>query len=187
MEALYFLLLLLAPPSSSGDGGIFASLYSDRRASKVGDIVTILIMEEASASQKAVQDSKREAGLKFDIGAIISRISKLSSILGIGPTSLSGSGSRSSSGAVMRSGSIETRISAKVLEVLENGNMVVEGTRELVINGQRDRITVRGIVRPQDITPDNTVLSTQMADVKISYEGVLRKPGILRKAIGILF
>lgn len=190
MIPLYFF-LLIAQPVNPEEGGIFAFLYSDRRAAKVGDVVTILIVESASASQRAIQDSKREIGLKLDLGAIARGISRLSSFLGAGPASIGGGDSHSSAGSISRSGSIETRISARVLELLENGNLLVEGTKELVINGQKDRITVRGVVRPQDIAPDNTVLSTQMADLRISYEGkgIVGRPGpgIMRKVLGLLF
>jgi len=77
----------------------------------------------------------------------------------------------SGSGITTRSGSMDARISVSVKEVLPNGNLLLEGTRNVTINDDSQTITISGVVRPYDISPDNTVLSIYMADAQIKYKG----------------
>ena len=63
------------------------------------------------------------------------------------------------------------QISARVIQVLPNGNLVVRGSREITVNYEKQYIIVQGVVRPEDISPENTVLSTYIADAKIDYTG----------------
>jgi len=83
-------------------------------------------------------------------------------------------------------------MTAKVVEVLPNGNLVIEGRQTIVINGEEQVIVVSGIVRPQDIEPDNTVLSTYIADATIVYNGTgpigdAQEPGLLTRLLNWLF
>jgi flagellar L-ring protein precursor FlgH len=78
----------------------------------------------------------------------------------------------SGSGETKRSGSLTTTMAARVMEVLPNGNLAVEGKREIYVNNEKKEILLQGIVRPRDIASDNTIYSTQIADAKIIYTGI---------------
>jgi flagellar L-ring protein precursor FlgH len=95
-------------------------------------------------------------------------------------------------GSTARRGDLQARITAKVTEIDANGLLVVEGTRSVLVNGEREEITLRGSVRPQDVMANNTVYSTYLADAAIEYsgEGVLasaERPGLVTKIFNWLF
>jgi flagellar L-ring protein precursor FlgH len=78
----------------------------------------------------------------------------------------------SGSGETTRTGSLSATITARIVDVLPNGNLAVEGKRELYVNNEKKEILVQGIVRTKDIAYDNSILSTQIADAKIIYTGI---------------
>ena len=87
-----------------------------------------------------------------------------------------------------RSGSLDARITAKIIEILQNGDYRIEGDREVNINGERETIKLSGTIRSRDIRSDNTILSTYVANAKILYDGkgIIdsgHEPGILTKLI----
>jgi len=69
---------------------------------------------------------------------------------------------------------MSARVTAEVKEIRPNGNLVIEGSRSVLINDDEDRISVRGVLRPEDIAADNTVLSTYLSEAQISYTGTAR-------------
>jgi flagellar L-ring protein precursor FlgH len=75
------------------------------------------------------------------------------------------------SGATNRNETMNARLSARIIQVLPNGNLVLRGSQEILVNNERQYITVQGVVRPYDISPDNTVQSTYIADARIDYSG----------------
>nr|WP_321482552.1 flagellar basal body L-ring protein FlgH [uncultured Cohaesibacter sp.] len=150
--------------------------FKDQRANKVGDILTV----EVSITDSAKIDNKTSrsrsgsdnVGLTGSVGSVLG--SALSGINEIDATNLANASSTSSSegaGAIDRSEAITTSVAAVVLQVLPNGNLVIEGRQEIRVNFEVREILVAGIVRPEDIASDNTIESEKIAEARIAYGG----------------
>lgn len=163
-----------------------SSLYVDFKARKVGDLLTIVVLESTVAAAKAeTKTSKSESA---------------STTAGIGPLlkiflpelGASGKADSSGTGSTTRSGSLTTRLSVVVVEALPNGVLKVEGTRSVQINGETQRLVLTGLVRIKDIRADNTVFSTQVANAQIQFEGKgpigsRQREGLITKLFKLLF
>ncbi len=178
--------------SSYGSIWVDNYFYSDIRARHVGDIVTIVVREYAKSKDYGTTESKKSSSFSSIIKSIFGLKDDVSDLTGLkDPTNLldvKSSGQYKGSGKVEQSSMLETKISAVVVDVLPNGNLVVEGKRTIVVNGEKKIIGVRGIVRPQDIGPDNTVPSEALADAQIVYEGKgvvtqSQSPGLFTKLL----
>jgi flagellar L-ring protein precursor FlgH len=162
-------------------------LFANRKATAIGDVVTVIIVEEASASNQTQMkltkensvDMSGEGSGKLDFIPLFGgQFDYTKEHQGKGQTSLSGR--------------MSARVTAMVVEILPNGNLVIEGSRNVRINEDTDQITLRGVVRPEDIRADNTVLSTYLADAQISYTGSgpsknAGKQGIIARLLDLLF
>ncbi|WP_083456201.1 flagellar basal body L-ring protein FlgH [Desulfosarcina cetonica] len=150
-------------------------LFSDQKAHQVGDIVTIKIVESSTATNKASTDTDRTSSMDASLEAFFNAEKKyptdspffnpFSKVAG-GLTSEFGG-----SGTTKRSGDLEAKIAALVTQVLPNGNLVLTGSREVLVNNENQIIQLSGVVRPRDISADNQVLSTYIADARIAYSG----------------
>jgi len=138
------------------------ALATDRNARHVGDALTILVYQTASATDTASNGSQRNSNFGGQISA--DAVFSHSASLGLD----SGSNTTGTTG---RSGAMVAEISAVVDQVLPNGDLHVTGAQVLNIDGERTNIRVEGRVRPADIAADNTVLSTRLADAAIDYDG----------------
>jgi len=168
-------------------------LFTDKKARYVNDIVTIIVSEIAAGGNKASANTSRATstnasitsllGLENDI--IASFLPKVSGNLGLeggAANSLKGAGDTS------RNTSLTAKISARVIRVLDNGNLVIEGRRQVTVNADDQFILITGIVRPEDITTENTVASQFVADARILYtgEGIIddkMRPGWLTRVV----
>lgn len=178
-------LLMLAGPAFANDlyhPGTFSALASDQSAAQVGDVITILVYENASATNSASTNTKKSTKLDGHIttGA---RLNESGSI-GLG-------GSSDNAGSIGRSGQMIAQMSAIVEEVMPNGDLRVAGNQELKVSGEQTHIRVKGRVRRADISPANTVLSSRLADARIEYDGKGfasrgAKPGIVSRIFGWL-
>lgn len=139
----------------------FAALASDQTARAVGDLVTIVVFENASASNSATTNTKKNSSISGRITA--SGLDEGGS-LGFG-------GSSDNAGSIGRSGKMVAQISATVEEVLPNGDLRISGEQELDIGGERSHIRVKGRVRRADISASNAILSSRLADARIEYNG----------------
>jgi len=172
--------LLLSPTVSatslwSGGGSMFA----DQKARRVGDLLTLIIVERSAATQKAATQVSQDGEVRVGPGLGI-----LASVIPL--ISASGSDSSSAGGSTTRGGSLEAKMTTKVVEVLDNDVLRIEGRQTIVINDEKQEIVVTGLVRTRDISPDNTVLSTYVADAHITFVGggslgVKQKPGLLTR------
>ena len=140
-----------------------ASMYRDKGDYEVGDLVTVLIEEDASAVQSAVSDSSK--GSDIDVGAGSGILSFLN------PFSFGYSGSESADGSTERAGTLEADITVTIEEVLDNGNFKIAGNKNIKINDETQKIKLTGIIRPSDIKADNTIESQLVAEPEIEYEG----------------
>ena len=164
-----------------------ASLYSDSRAHEVGDVLTITIAENTSAQSSANTKTQHDDSVTaFGGTGLFDRLFK--------SLSLSANQSRAGNGTgqTTRSGSLVTTLSVVVKEVLPNGTMRVEGSRLVGINRETQHVVFSGLVRPEDVSPDNSVASTQIASVEVHYDGRgivgdTQRPGILSRIFKFLF
>jgi flagellar L-ring protein precursor FlgH len=151
------------------------SLFIDRRARRVNDIITIVVSESAVGGNNATTDTGRDTNTSAVITSLLGlEQSILQRNANMGPSiSVGGSSSNSlkGTGKTTRDGNLTATISARVINILENGNFIIEGRRQLTINAEDQYLIIRGIIRPDDITSDNTILSQYIADAKIVYTG----------------
>lgn len=184
-----------APAPSPGSvwtpGSRLADSARDLRASMVDDILTILVVEQASAVTSGSTKTSRTSSTKNNISAlagITKAAGPWANLAGVsGDTELNGQGTTS------RGVTISTTLTARVAGLLPNGGMVVEASKDVEINTERQTITVRGVVRPSDLLSDNTVRSDRLAqlEVRVNGKGVvgdaIRRPNFLyRMLLGIL-
>lgn len=143
------------------------SWTGDRKSHRVDDVITVNVGEDNTAKNTAGTrtQSKSDANVSVTEGT---------GLLGFLP----GAGFKSGMGAdfngqgnTVRQGSMTAVVSARVVEVLSNGTLRIEGTKQVVINDETEVLTVAGLLRPEDIAVDNSVSSGRLADAKISYSG----------------
>jgi len=155
------------------DNGV--GLYPTRRiymagAVKVGDILTVILNETAQASRSSALNAERESENSVlgagQAGALFPGSSFFDE-LPANQASISSSGT----GSADQSASLRGSISAVVVDVMENGNLVILGEKRLTLTEGSEIIRVRGVIRPEDIQPNNTVLSRRIANAQISYSG----------------
>ena len=161
--------------SYAGEGSLWAdraTLYEDLRARRLNDIVTILISETTNASKKATTNNSSNSSVNDSITNLMGLPANQmltknlqAGIQGNGNTAFAGEGDTASATT------FTDTISAKVIEVLPNGNLVLESRKERIINNDKEIIVIRGIIRPEDISPTNTISSAQVADARIYLVG----------------
>jgi flagellar L-ring protein precursor FlgH len=148
-------------------------LYGDKKALRVGDIVTVRIVENAEASNTADTDLSRNSSANAGMSTFFNKSTFLNLFkLNADLLNSTANNQHKGAGATTRSGQFTATMTAVVREVLPNGNLVIKGTRELLVNYEQQYITLTGIVRPQDLTRENVVLSSQLADANISIGGL---------------
>lgn len=174
------------------DEGYRKFLYYDQKAKAVGDLVTVKIVEASQASRSASTSLDRTSSIEAGISALGGLETTIPTLRPeISPSALLGASTGNSfegDGQTTRSGTLTATITARVLEVLPNGNMVIFGQQEVKINNELQILSLRGIVRPQDIQINNQILSTYIAESKIEYTGVgvindKQKPGWFSRAV----
>ncbi len=160
------------------------ALIADRRAAALGDIVTIIIVQHSATSHKATHKAEKELEVGGGPGA---------GLLQFFPNlSVSTERATEGSGASTQSTSLVDRISGVVAAVTPEGNLQIEASRNLKLNADELTLTLTGLVRPDDIRPDNTVLSTQIADCQIEWSGSgpipgKQRPGLISTILSILW
>ncbi|EUJ10316.1 flagellar basal body L-ring protein [Methylophilaceae bacterium 11] len=139
----------------------YRALASDRRAYRVGDVLTVLVLESSSASAAAGTntDKGNDVGIKFS-----SPNSQKDYALGIDENFDGG-------GKIARTGKLLAQISVAVKSINTNGDFNITGNQDIEINGEKQTINIEGRVRPIDVDEKNTVLSTKIANAKITYVG----------------
>jgi flagellar L-ring protein FlgH len=164
------------PPPISGDSlwrpGSRA-FFRDQRAAHVGDLITVVVAMNDSANWQNVTTTSR-TGLE---SAGVPNLFGLENAMknnGMTPASLLATNSNNGNtgtGQIQRNEAVTLRIAGVVTQVLPNGNLVVEASQEFRVNSELRVLTVSGVVRPQDITSDNTITHDRMAEARISYGG----------------
>lgn len=155
--------------------GQLTSLFVDQRANHIGDIVTVKIVEVSQASEKATTDTTRDSETSAGISNFFGLETNPNGPWKTPNTLISGGMKKndfSGSGETTRGGSLSATITARVMDVLPNGNLAIEGKREIYVNNEKKEILLQGIIRPRDIAYDNSIFSTQVADAKVIYTGI---------------
>ncbi|MDR2613373.1 MAG: flagellar basal body L-ring protein FlgH [Deltaproteobacteria bacterium] len=173
-----------APPAIMTEGSLFSEdtrpdFFADLKAQRVGDIITVNIVESSRASKQAATALNRNGSVN----------ATTSTLFGLGFDEMtdeekakpgfnlkrgidaSMSTQFTGNGQTSRNETITAKVSARIIQVLPNSNLVVRGSQEILVNNEKQYITVQGVVRPEDIATDNTVLSTYLADARIEYTG----------------
>jgi flagellar L-ring protein precursor FlgH len=151
------------------------SIFSDQKATRIGDAVTILVVETSSASNDAQTSASRESNLSLSGSGKTGNSTLPDLSLG-----LSTGNSFKGEGATSTHGSLRAQLSARVDSVLPNGNLVINGNRTIIVNGEEQTIKITGVVRPSDIQADNSIYSYNISDARIAFEG----SGIVSRAQG---
>ena len=161
-------------PPNYENGSLFQarsiSLFEDPKPFRVGDILTIVLKESTSASKKAATSTKKDDDISIDVP----------SVFGVTPThngnpllavDMQPSREFEGEGDSSQSNSLNGEITVTVVDILTNGNLVVKGEKWFTLNQGKEYIRIAGVIRPQDVKPDNTIASAKLADAQIAYSG----------------
>jgi len=165
--------------------GRSSSLYSDFKAYKVGDVLSVIIAESNSASKNTQTSTKKQNKTNTKGSATTGALDGL--FPGVGG-SMDVANQFDGQGATVRNGKLDSRITVKVVDVLPDNNLIIEGTKTLELNEDIEVVTISGIVQPEYIRADNSIYSYQIANAKITYKGKGsvsqgHRPGILTRII----
>jgi len=151
------------------------SLFSDRRAKKVGDILTVLIEIDDEASLSNTTSRQRSGNEDATASALLGVESLINKFLpggGLDPgVSVDSSSSASGQGRVARNEAISLKIAARVIEVLPTGHLMITGRQEVRVNFELRDLQIVGLIRPEDVTRNNDITYDKMAEARISYGG----------------
>lgn len=183
------LFLALAPAADAQslwatDGGKTRSVFADRKAQDVGDILTIVISESTSISDTRSNSNSKNGSTTLNGGVGIFDFLKLATA--------SGSDSFKANGAATSKNTTNANVSVTVVDVQPNGNLVLEGTQSIWNNKNEHKITFKGICRPEDVTASNTISSTKIAGATVRFDGkgplnAKQRQGILTQIFNFLF
>ena len=171
-------------------------LYTDQRAFRSGDLLTVRVEEFATAQRGATTALTRETEMNAQIRSFLGAMSQLRDAnVGVDPTSLVGATTESSfdgRGETGRTERLEATVQVVVRERLSNGLLFVEGQRAILVNNEEQYLYVSGVVRPIDIDDSNIVSSSRLADAEIEFtgEGDLsdqQRPGWLARLLGVIW
>ena len=165
----------------AGRGSLYSesttvNFFRDLKAYRVGDIVTVNVVESSSASKEAATTLGKDSNISAGISALLGWEYSVphNQKNAFSPSSMIGAKTAHSfkgSGQTTRKENLTAQISARVVQVLPNGDLAIRGSREVAVNYEKQFIILEGIIRPSDISTDNTVLSSYIADARISYTG----------------
>ncbi|PCF94024.1 flagellar basal body L-ring protein FlgH [Vreelandella nigrificans] len=145
----------------------YQPLFEDRRPRSIGDIMTIVLDEEVSASKNSRSNANRSGSSSLDLAQLPDVLDALADY----GFDISADSSFSGGGGSQATNSFTGTITVSVLEVMNNGNLRVRGEKQIAINQGTEFIRFSGVVNPRTITAQNTVPSTQVADARIEYVG----------------
>ncbi|HEY0794406.1 MAG TPA: flagellar basal body L-ring protein FlgH [Acidisarcina sp.] len=175
---------LWSPSSALGD------LSEDYKAHQVNDTITIQISVQTTAAQSGTLDSQRTFSADASITGVVGGLSTA----GTSPlVSAKSASALKGQGQTATKTTFATSLTGQVIAVLPNGNLVVEAERQIFMNSQHENVIVRGVVRPGDIAPNNTVQSTALSNLEIEMKGKgiisdsVRPPNFITRAILWLF
>lgn len=150
------------------DNGRMASLSTDYKARSAGDLITILVVHDLSSSNTGAVSTDRSFKASSGVDSLPGRLKTtgVANLLGLhSAETLAGKGQATSTST------LRTSLAGRVVAVLPSGNLVVEAERSIVMNNERQNILVRGVVRPGDVSSENTVQSNTLANLELEIKG----------------
>ena len=179
---LVFLIMSLLLNASLWDDN--ANWFADSRPGRVGDIITVVVSERTDASDESDMSLKKESTLSVTEGTGI-----LGFIRGL---TLGSSNESKGNGSIERTHSARTTLACLVTEVLPNGNLVIEGTRDVRTSDEILQLMLVGVIRPQDVNSDNQIQSSLIANAEISVKGrgvisKTQRPGLITQILQTMF
>jgi flagellar L-ring protein precursor FlgH len=154
------------------------TFFNDQRAKSIGDIMTVKIAIDDSAEMANTTSRQRAGATEAGVTSLFGKEEALGRLLPPGgdfdPTNLIGADASSTSsgrGSISRQEKIELTVAATIAQILPNGNFIVAGRQQVLINGELRELTVAGVLSPQDIAADNSIRHDQLAEARISYGG----------------
>ena len=171
------LTLLALPMAHAGTGSLWKeessrSIVADKRARAVGDIITIVVQENAAATKENSTKTSKSAGVDASLNTVLYSPAASGFLTKGGQLPALKYGSKNDfdgGGTINNSEKITARIAVRVADVLPNGNMLVEGRRDTSFSGEKQEAILRGLVRSEDVTANNTVFSYNVADASIQF------------------
>lgn len=162
-------------PVALNDGSLYQpgtalALFEDRRARRIGDVITIKLVERTLAQKSAKTSTSKTGETTMSGPTLLGRPVTVGGTP-ILDTSISGDRSFDGSGESSQSNKLEGTVTVTVSEVYANGSLRVRGEKRMTLNQGEEQVQIEGVVRPEDIAPDNTVPSSRVADVQINYSG----------------
>ncbi len=154
-----------------------ADLGRDLRASQVDDLVTIVVAENASAVSTGTVKTARNSSTNNSITSLVGPKSPNGALANL--AKLSGSTTLDGQGTTTRTTTLNATLTARVTRQLPNGYLVVEGTKVVQVNGEKQTVTVRGVIRPADLAADNSIQSNRLAQMEVNIDG----KGVVNDAI----
>lgn len=188
MKKLYIITGILLASINIFASSMSSSLFADHKSYTVGDIITVIITEKSSASTSAQSSTAKD----FSHGFATQPGTGPLKFIPISSLSTSAKNSSSGNGKTSRDGSLNAKMTAKIIKVEDSGNLKIKGEKIVNINGEKEITTLEGTVRSQDIFSNNTVYSYNIADAKISYTGKgpihdASKVGLITRVFNFLF
>ena len=157
---------LPAPNGAIFQAAAYRPMFEDRRARLIGDLLTIVIVEKTSAGKTAASSGSKSGSVDFGIPKLFSASA---STIANASLSTSSAGKYADSGAVSSANTFSGTIGVTVIDVLENGNLVVSGEKQVALDKGVEYIRFSGVVSPDLIAAGNIVPSTQVADARVEY------------------
>ncbi|WP_407397668.1 flagellar basal body L-ring protein FlgH [Anaerovibrio sp.] len=188
MGAMMFFQVGIMVPATAGAVSLWSeesrNIFSDRKASQVGDIVTVIISETASMTSSKNSSNSKSGKQNLDAGLGIFDF--------LAAASASQNDSFSAQGSATNSNTARGTITVTVTDVAPNGNLIVEGTQSIWNNKNEHKITLQGIIRPDDITYRNTIPSNKVAEATVKFDGKgplnsKQRQGIITQIFNFLF
>ena len=182
---------MASPGSLYSSTGRLADGFRDVRASQVFDLVTIVVSDQASAVSSGVTNTSRKSSANASVTSLFGPIKAGRALSSLANST--GNQQVQGQGTTTRTSTLTTTMTAEVTDVLPNGNLVVQGQKEIAVNSERQVVTVRGIIRPDDLSPTNSIPSDRLAQLQVQVNGKgvvgdsIKRPFILyRLLLGLL-
>ena len=180
-----------SPGSTFSPASPLLDIASDVHARNIGDLVTIVVLDQASATSQGTTTQQRTSSANATVSSLFGAKSPHNALTNL--ANMSGQQQLKGQGTTSRQTTVSTTVSARVSRVLPNGDLIVEGDKLISINSEFQTVSLRGIVRPVDLGAGNSISSNQVEDLEVRINGrgvvndAIRRPNFLyRLLLGVL-